>query len=66
MATGTLEWLSSTRGFGYLSPDSGGPDLLVRRADLTAELYQALRPGDRVRYRRISGAQNVEVVAVIR
>jgi CspA family cold shock protein len=66
MTTGTLVWMSRARGFGYLSPDAGGPDLLVRRTDLLGELYETLRPGDRVDFRPTWGGEHVEVVAVIR
>ena len=51
MATGTLEWFSRTRGFGYISQDTGGKDLIVRRRGIPVHLYDTLRWGDRVEFR---------------
>lgn len=66
MATGTLEWLSRKRGFGYISPDAGGRDLVVHRTRIADAVYETLAVGDRVQFQHHMGERGREAVDVTR
>lgn len=48
MAQGTVSWFDETRGFGFLAPDDGGPDVFVHARALPDG--GTLEPGQRVAF----------------
>ena len=48
MTEGTVRWFDADRGFGFITPDTGGADLFVHVSVLRDA--EALYQGDRVRY----------------
>ena len=50
MATGTVKWFDDQRGFGYLLPAGGGPDVFVHRSALTPSTAPSLTEGQAVVY----------------
>lgn len=60
---GTVKFFNSTKGFGFITPDSGGSDIFVHTSGLADEI----REGDKVEYDEEDGqkgknATNVKVV----
>ena len=53
-ADGTVSWFDEAKGFGFVTPDSGGPDVFVHVRAL-AEGLTWLTEGDRVTYEVVSG-----------
>ena len=45
MDTGSVEWISEQKGFGFISPDNGDEDLYVHISEV-----KGLRPGQKVSY----------------
>ena len=50
MAQGTIKSLRSDRGFGFIAPDSGGPDLFFHSSAVEHPTFDELREGQRVEY----------------
>jgi CspA family cold shock protein len=53
-ADGTVSWYDEGKGFGFVTPDSGGPDVFVHVRAL-AEGLTWLTEGDRVAYEAVAG-----------
>jgi cold shock protein len=50
MATGTVKWFSSDKGFGFITPDDSSSDLFVHHSAIAGEGYRSLADGARVTY----------------
>jgi cold shock protein len=50
MAQGTIKSLRNDRGFGFIAPDGGGPDLFFHSSAVEHPTFDELREGQRVEY----------------
>jgi CspA family cold shock protein len=50
MQTGTVKWFNTTKGFGFIQPDSSGPDAFVHISAVERAGLGELREGERVEY----------------
>ena len=50
MSTGTVKWFSDDKGFGFITPDSGGRDLFVHFTGIVGDGYRSLTEGAKVSY----------------
>ncbi len=50
MATGTVKWFNSTKGFGFIQPDSGGADVFVHISAVEKAGWRSLNEGQKVSY----------------
>jgi protein lin-28 len=48
--TGTVKWFDSTKGFGFLVPDDGSPDVFVHQTSIQAEGFRSLAEGEAVEF----------------
>ena len=50
MASGTVKWFNTAKGFGFIQPDDGGQDVFVHVSALAQAGLDALNEGDQVDY----------------
>ncbi len=48
MATGTVKWFNAQKGFGFIQPDAGGPDVFVHISAVERAGMRDLRDGQKV------------------
>ncbi len=50
---GTVKWFNATKGFGFITPDSGGKDVFLHASVLRRAGLVDVQPGQRVRFSSI-------------
>ena len=64
MATGTVKWFNAEKGFGFITPDEGGPDLFVHHTAIQAEGVRSLQEGQRVEFEVKKGPTGLQAANV--
>ena len=50
MATGTVNWVNATKGFGFVQPDAGGADVFVHISAVERAGLNDLNEGQKIAY----------------
>jgi CspA family cold shock protein len=67
MQTGVVKRFNKVKGYGFITPDNGGPEVFVHYSKIKADGYKELIEGQRVQYDVEKGdrgefANNVEAI----
>ena len=54
MATGTVKFFNTTKGYGFIQPDDGGKDVFVHVTAVQAAGMTQLNEGQRVSYELVT------------
>ena len=55
MAIGTVKWFNSEKGFGFIAPEDGGPDVFAHYSAITTSGYRTLEENQKVQFEVTQG-----------
>ncbi|GLY47308.1 cold-shock protein [Lentzea sp. NBRC 102530] len=64
MTRGTVKWFNGTKGFGFIAPESGGPDLFVHRTEVRDYDSGGIPDNQLVEFEVGQGAKGPQAVSV--
>ena len=67
MPVGTVKWFNAEKGFGFIAPEDGGPDVFAHYSAITTSGYRTLEENQKVQFEVTQGpkgpqAENVRPV----
>lgn len=60
MATGTVKWFNTAKGFGFIQPDGGGNDIFVHISAVEAAGMTGLADNQKIEYQMVEGRDGRE------
>ncbi|MEV5413575.1 cold-shock protein [Thermopolyspora sp. NPDC052614] len=64
MAQGTVKWFNSEKGYGFIAPDGGAPDVFVHFSEIVGNGYRSLEDGQRVEFEVTQGQKGPQASQV--
>lgn len=63
MATGTVKWFNATKGFGFIQPDQGGPDVFVHISAVERAGLGSINEGQKIGYELVADRRSGKMAA---
>ena len=64
VATGTVKWFSSEKGYGFITPDGGGDDVFVHFSKIAGSGFKSLDEGAKVQFETEPGQKGLQATGV--
>ena len=59
MPSGRVKWFNNQKGFGFIEPDEGGPDVFAHFSVIDMDGFKTLKEGARVDYEVSEGPKGM-------
>jgi cold shock protein len=64
MQTGTVKWFNDAKGFGFIAPDDGSPDVFAHYSAVTGSGFRSLKEGQKVSFTTTTGPKGVQAATI--
>lgn len=65
MATGTVKWFNSEKGFGFIQPDDGSADVFAHYSAISGNGYRSLDEAQKVEYETEMGQKGPQARNIV-
>ncbi|WP_125107821.1 MULTISPECIES: cold-shock protein [Gulosibacter] len=64
MATGTVKWFNSEKGYGFIAPDDGSADLFAHFSAINGSGFRGLEEGQKVEFDAEQGPKGMQAANI--
>jgi CspA family cold shock protein len=64
MATGTVKWFNSEKGYGFIAPDDGSADVFAHYSAIQGGGYRSLEENAKVEYETQQGQKGLQAANI--
>jgi CspA family cold shock protein len=64
MAVGTVKWFNADKGYGFITQDSGGPDVFAHYSAISSDGFRSLDENQRVEFDVERGQKGPQAVNI--
>ncbi|HEY9290963.1 MAG TPA: cold-shock protein [Microlunatus sp.] len=60
MATGTVKWFNSEKGYGFITPDDGSKDVFAHFSEIQGSGFKSLEENQQVEFETTQGPKGLQ------
>ncbi len=64
MAQGTVKWFNDQKGYGFITPNDGSPDVFAHFSEIAADGFKTLAEGQQVEFEITAGEKGPRATGI--